>query len=169
MSKQPAPDPLSDSVQISWDDWPAFRIQHGLRVAEVVQLENAQTEIICHEAVSRSRPMQDLTPNSQPATAHKSKLGLLLYTMLCLAAGAPGVPQRRTLAGGLRIDLIVGLDGQTRLQLSREKVYPSETEMATALNAWPYPLEDLAPKKFDYRSRFYAQFAWPTPAPEKML
>ncbi len=168
MSKQPAPDPLPDSAMIAISDWPAYRIQHGLKVDQVIQLENAGTELICHYSPTWSKPMDRATPDSQPITP-KSKLGLLLYTLLRAAAGAPGVPQRRTLAGGLRIDLIVGLDGQTRLQLSREKVYPSETEMATALNAWPYPLGDLAPKKFDYHGRFYAQFAWPTPAPEKML
>ncbi len=157
MTRQPVFDPLPDSASIAIDDWAAFRIQHGLIVDQVIQGENAETWLFCHVAGER-RSMSDQAP--------KSKLGLLLYTMLRAAADKPGVPQRRTLAGGLRIDMIIGLDGMTRLQLSREKVYPSDTEMATTLTAWPYPLGDLAPKKFDYHGRFYAQFAWPTPEME---
>jgi hypothetical protein len=99
----------------------------------------------------------------------KSKLALLLYTMHRLAFLTPGTPQRRTLAGGLQIDLIVGLDGNTRLQISRERVYPSDQELATTLNAWPYPLPDLTPERFPSRGRFYLRCAWPTPAPEKTL
>jgi hypothetical protein len=163
------PGPLPDSIQISWNDWPAFRVQHALRVDQVIQLEGAATEIICHEATPRSQSMDPLTPDSQPAAAPKSKLALLLYTLHRLAALTPGAPQRRTLAGGLQIDLIVGLDGNTRLQISRERVYPSDQELATTLNAWPYPLPDLAPERFPSRGRSYLRCAWPTPAPEKTL
>jgi hypothetical protein len=171
MSRQPAADPLPDFIQISWNDWPAFRVQHALRVDQVIQLEGAATEIICHEAATRRGgptcpPSYPLTPSETPV---KSKLALLLYTLHRLAALNPGAPQRRTLAGGLQIDLIVGLDGNTRLQLSRERVYPSDVEMATTLNAWPYPLGDVLPEKFVYHGRFYVKFAWPTPGEEKPL
>jgi hypothetical protein len=150
--KSLAPDPLPDSIRITWNDWAIYRIQHRLVVDQVIMLGGGDTEIVCHDAADGKE------------AGMSSKLGALLYVMHRQAADKPGVVQRRTLAGGLRIDLVVGIDGMTRLQLSREQVYPSGQELATVLEAWPYPPPaERLPERFQYHWRFYVKIAWKTP------
>lgn len=103
----------------------------------------------------------------QPSTAdgkqHRSKLAQALDELHASAVQNLGNPQRLELPGGLRIDAIVGIDGNTRILLARQGVYPSDTEFTTVLSHWPYDPPEVIPEKFEHKSWCCMRAAWPTP------
>jgi len=110
-------------------------------------------------------------PSFQPKEG--SKLSLILVDMLKAAWRKPGKPQRRELASGLRIELILGLEGVLRMQISREKVYPADKEWETIAEHWPqawdWPMEGghgiavplRAQEMFTAKGRRYLRGEWP--------
>jgi len=94
----------------------------------------------------------------------KPKLTAILESMLNAANTHPGQVQRKSLASGLSIDLIAGLDGMLRIQLYREKgVYPSSTEWATTMKYFPIHLEERTPERFIAKGCGYLRAAWEMP------
>jgi hypothetical protein len=96
----------------------------------------------------------------------KPKLTAILEKMFDAARATPGAVQRKTLASGLSIEMIAGLDGMFRIQLYREKgVYPSATEWKTTVETYfPVKLEERNPERFPVNGRGYLRAAWVMPA-----
>jgi hypothetical protein len=95
----------------------------------------------------------------------KPKLTFILESMLSAAQSHPGQVQRKSLASGLSIDLIAGLDGMLRIQLFRPKsTYPSAVEWATTMKYFPIHLEERDPERFIAKGSGYLRAAWDMPA-----
>lgn len=93
------------------------------------------------------------------------RLRKIIADMHRLAELAPGRPIRRELAGGLRVDILIGEfgDRKTNLQISRLHTWPSATEFAVVLNNWPYALPlDMAPDRFVHQERYFLCCSWTT-------
>lgn len=101
----------------------------------------------------------------------QSKLAKLLTRMLRTCAQHPGHVERKDLPSGLRIDLIVSPDGNTRILLARRGVYPSQVELKTVLDHLPFApaLRDPAdPEYFTHKSWYCLRLAWPTLTKDKL-
>lgn len=96
----------------------------------------------------------------------KPKLTVILENMLNAAKANQGMVQRRVLASGLNIGLIVGLDGMLRIQLYREKgKYPSDIEWRTTIcDYFPIQLAERDPERFTAKGRGYLRAEWELPA-----
>jgi hypothetical protein len=91
----------------------------------------------------------------------KGSLASILKNLVERAEQAPGVPQRATLGGALRIDVRIA-GGVVQLQLSRQENPPSKLEWDTTLKRFPFPLpEKIEVKSTQYGGRFYLRAAWP--------
>jgi hypothetical protein len=78
-----------------------------------------------------------------------------LRNLIQAGAKDPGKPQYRRLAKGLTIALKVDRD-VVRLQLSRDKVYPSPGEWKTVLNCWPEQYDLIGePKSVQQGEKFF--------------
>lgn len=118
------------------------------------------------DEVQNSMAKQPAEPTN--GKAHRSKLAQALSELHSLAAQNISQPQRIELPGGLRIDVIVSADGNTRILLARQSVYPSDTEFSTVLAHWPYdPPGDILPEKFEHQAKsghwYCLRAAWQTP------
>lgn len=82
--------------------------------------------------------------------------------MIHQATKTAGLAVRRSLGGGLRIDVIID-EGQARVQISRALVYPSDREWETVLRAWPYQVPQVQPRRFSYLGRYYMAAELPGP------
>lgn len=103
----------------------------------------------------KAHPEQGIMTN-QPKS--KSKLESILSGLLAQASASPGKAARKQLAGGLRVDVLVKA-GITRLQLSREGVYPSNVEWHTTLKNWPITIY-AEPERKEYQGRCYLTASW---------
>lgn len=132
-------------ARCNWNDWPRVRARYGLRVVEVIQGEGAETTLV---VVSMYAGL--LAESREPVIEPKPTfLGKRLAELYEKTRRFPGEPQRIHLKGGLRIDAIIGKDGMFRLQISREKVYPSDTEWKTILANLPLQVEEKGePERF---------------------
>ena len=74
------------------------------------------------------------------------------------AEANPGQAQRRMLAHGLRVDVLLK-DEQMHLQLSRLNVYPADREWSIVLREWPYTVS-ATPAKMEYNGRYYLRAHW---------
>jgi hypothetical protein len=157
----------------TFNDWPAERqkydllvddwiIEDGLRLTAVIRSRTGQ-EIQFDDEV-KMQPKKSNLPIPERPDRKESKLGYRLETMLEAAYRKPGDTQTITLKSGLRIDLNLGIDGQTRILLARQGVDPSETEWNMIQAHFPYtiPLE-AAPEHFEHRGWHCLRAAWPTP------
>lgn len=121
--------------------------------------EPIQFEDEVQNSMAKKKP--DPTDDEKP---HRSKLSDVLTELHASAVRNLGKPQRMELPGGLRVDCIVGIDGNTRILLAREGVYPSDTEFTTILAHWPYDPPDVAPpERFEHKAWCCLRAAWPTP------
>jgi hypothetical protein len=102
---------------------------------------------------------EEMSMTDQP----KSKLAQRLADLHRKAVAAPGQRQTTTLAGGLRIDLIAGLDGMTRILLARQGAYPSDAEWRTTLAHFPYQPPAVTPERIEYRGWQSLRAGWPSP------
>jgi hypothetical protein len=157
-------------VNVSINDLPEFLAGRGLRQerAEWGWERGAEPTIY----VSRLQPAlpglppveQEAKPSPPPVPpAGPSKLALILSRLVRQAAAHPGSVEHHNLFKGLRLDLMVGLDGETRLMIARKSVYPSDAEWVTILSYWPYDPPDMVPEKFEYKQWRCMRAVWPTP------
>ena len=153
-------------------DWPAEKMAHGLRVVKTeVGLEPLR--VVCTlEAESGEEIVFEeettMMPPDQPSRARKKKragtLAALLDEMLREAVRNPSRTQRRELQGGLRIDLNVGIDGETRILLARKESDPSDVEWETVMANFPYePPVDVDPERFEWKGWRCLRAGWETP------
>lgn len=169
--------------KIRIEDWPAERQLLGLvevrkevirdaegvmRGVEVVLAPlTSSGEQVCVEGdvMDQARRAESKPKSPTGAATPRNKLAFRLARLHEQAQGAPGVPQRiPNLGSGLRVDMIVGKDGMTRLLLARERVYPGLNEWATVLANFPYdPPADIEVEKFQHRTWFCLRSEWKTP------
>ncbi len=76
-----------------------------------------------------------------------------------------GERQKRTLDGGLTLEIAQGRDGQVFLQLSRQGVEPSRKEWETVLKYWPEALPDPRPIPVGRKEGpvYFRTARWPRP------
>lgn len=134
----------------------------GMIILAVHQLEGAETWI---EADFPEELMNEMTKQAESGKRKHIRLGTILEQLLRAAMAATGQVQRVTLPGGMGVDMIVGLDGKTRLQIWREGKYPSEIEWRTTLRHWPYQVEAEIKKRFTHQEKYYFQSEWETAKP----
>jgi len=110
-------------------------------------------------------PAQPAHPTVPPPAPRKpSALARQIEGLLRAASARPGNVERMTLSGGLRIDVMIGVDGQTRLMLARRGVLPSGEEWSTVLAYWPYDVSlNVEPEKFEFKQWRCLRAAWQTP------
>ncbi len=146
-------------VSIPIADLPAFLERHALIVGRAEWPEDGE-------------PIVYLLPGSpQPGATHPArprgkgaKLAATLARLASQAAARPGDVERIHLPGGLRIDIMVGVDSLTRLMLARRGVHPSDQEFSTVLAHWPYDVPmDVVPEQFEFKQWRCLRAAWPTP------
>lgn len=165
--------------QIKFNAWPeeaacfALDLVHcdvisdddGLHVIATIRSKNGE-QIQFSDEVQNTMAKQPADPRSagDDLPRPRNKLAQILTEIHQRAWQNVGVPQRVELPGGLRIDLIVGLDGMTRILLARKNVYPSPIEWTTTLNHLPYdPPLDAAPEQFTHKEWWCLRAAWSTP------
>ena len=106
-------------------------------------------------------------PEPQEKTTPRNKLAAILAELQQQAAAHPGEVRRLQLPGGLRIDLIVGIDGRTRILLARRTVHPSQTEWKTTLAHLPYSPGEIDPEPFIHDGWGCLRSAWETRGAER--
>jgi len=147
-------------ARCAWDAWPGLRERLGLRVREVIMGENAETTIVVDvpEEVKTATPeVQQPVPEIQPKD---SKLSHRLAELFAWCQQHPGKPKRIELPGGMRVDAILGLDAVMRMQISREGMWPSDTEWETTIRHLPFEVETGEPERFEYKGAFYLRTEW---------
>jgi hypothetical protein len=145
------------SVTLTWNE-AAEVMRLGMTLGEPQIKEDAYGNL-----QDISYPIKSISHKAMEALkAKKPKLTALLESMLAAARANPGQVQRRALASGLSIDLIVGLDGVFRMQLYRDRnVYPSAVEWRTTVETYfPIPLEKRDPERFTANGHGYLRGAW---------
>lgn len=106
-------------------------------------------------------PMKPTQKTERP----KAKLADMLSGLYQRADSNHGQVARIELKGGLRIDLIVGIDGMTRILLARRTVHPSPVEWRTTLANLPYnPPGEVTPEPFIHNGWGCYRAAWKTTA-----
>ena len=84
-----------------------------------------------------------------------------LEALLALAGKNPGVPVRKELRHGLRVDVLVK-DGTVHLQISRAQKWPADQEFTTTLKHWPWPVSaDATPARKEHDGRCYLCTSFP--------
>ncbi|RJX17568.1 MAG: hypothetical protein C4575_13065 [Desulforudis sp.] len=164
---------------ITFDAWPAERDRYGLQIdhwnfvydddglhvsAVIRSLSGEQIQFADEVQHTMAKQPADLPAPGDVRPRPKNKLAQILADLHRRAEQNTGVPQRVELTGGLRIDMIVGIDGMSRILLARVGVYPSVNEWTTTLNHLPYdpPLE-TTPEQFTHNGWWCLRAAWPTP------
>lgn len=103
-----------------------------------------------------------LTPSGLPAAEppRVAPLTQILAGLIGQARLHPGQAQRRELRSGMRVDVLAA-GGKLHLQISREGVYPSETEWSTTLAYLPEdPPLDTYPVQQEKDGRNYLRTSW---------
>ena len=90
------------------------------------------------------------------------KLDVIIADLVQLAETNPGIPQRYTINGGLRVDVLVH-HGRTQLQVSRESEFPTLDEYRMVLNNWPIPVEWSDPTPVAHSGRKFLSGDWLKP------
>lgn len=91
-----------------------------------------------------------------------SKLSFRLARLFADAFLQPGNPVRIELQSGLRVDAILGIDNQVRVQISRQAVWPSEIEWQTILAHLPFrDITTGAAERFESKGAYYIRASWP--------
>jgi hypothetical protein len=148
------------SYTLTWNELAAI-VPLGLTLGEPNIKEDSQGHLIeiSYPILSVSGAAMDALKSKKP------KLTALLESMLNAAQAKPGEVQRRSLASGLNIDLIAGLDGMLRIQLYRDKSkYPSDVEWRTTVQTYfPIHLDERDPERFTANGRGYLRAAWELP------
>lgn len=146
------PGELKTLGKVAISDWPALRDRLGLDLLGVRQGAGAETHLIVRR--QEANVEMEIIPKD-------SKLSHLLARLFAQAQANPGKPQRTELPSGMRVDVIYGLDGCIRMQISREKVWPSDTEWNTTVKHLPFEgLEIGEPERFEYKRAFYLRASW---------
>lgn len=148
---------------VTWDEW--LRIKPlGITLGDPTIIPAPEPtpnqageppEIIFPLLSATEAAMDELKKTSKP-----DFLRSLLDEMYKTARANVGQALRRELKRGLRIDLIVGLDGKLRLQISRQGANPSSQEWKIVCNAFPVELAERMPERFDHKDRSYLRAAW---------
>lgn len=144
----------------AWNDYE--RVMAGRRLLQVICGEGGETTLIV-------TPLQsEMEANQMSYVPRKAtKLAVLLSTALNRAETRPGETVRTDLPGGLRVDLALGRDGNTRILLARRGVAPSDTEWSVTLAHFPYDVSlAVEPERFEYKGWRCLRAAWPTPEVE---
>jgi len=151
---------MPDTVTLTWNEY-AEIARLGLKLGDPEIKEDAHGNLqeITFRITQTSERAMDALKGKKP------KLTAILEKMLDAARAHPGQVQRKSLASGLSIDLIAGLDGMLRIQLYREKgVYPSDTEWRTTVETYfPVKLEERTPERFIAKGFGYLRAAWEMP------
>lgn len=139
-------------MRIRWSDWAKIRDRNKLLVKQVIQGPGAETTIVVENP---EKPIV-ITP------VQGSWLSFRLARLFEDAFADPGQPKRIELQSGLRVDAILGLDGQVRMQISRQSVWPSEIEWRTTLARLPFSgIHIGAADRFENGGAFYIRASWP--------
>lgn len=138
-----------NTCKIKIDQIGDYLKMHGMRVDKVTFLPGADT-------------MLWLVPKDHEGQAAppESKLSKTLRGMLERCLTQPGRAERASLGHGLRIDMMVDLEGVCRLQISREGTFPSEKEWETVIKHWPGTLPFVSTDRIEYNSRCYIRGRW---------
>lgn len=87
-----------------------------------------------------------------------------LRDMLTQARKNEPIPARRTLTGGLAIEVSQLSTGDVRLTIDRRDVQPSEQEWRNVINHWPEPIpDDITPTRHRDGKRYSLVARWPRP------
>lgn len=89
-------------------------------------------------------------------------LDIIIKDLVQLAEENPGIPQRYTLGGDLRVDVLVHR-GRMQLQISREDDFPTREEYRMILAHWPIPVEWTEPKAVAHSGRKFLTGDWLKP------
>jgi len=89
-------------------------------------------------------------------------LDIILEDLVQQAEQNPGIPQRYTLNGSLRIDVLVHR-GRTQLQISRKQEFPTLEEYRMILAHWPLPVEWNEPTAVAHSGRKFLSGDWLKP------
>lgn len=85
-------------------------------------------------------------------------------SLLVSARGAEGRPFRRSLPGGLVIEVVQLESGDVQLALERRDVAPADAEWATTLKHWPERVPDgVVPQARTEGRRHILIGRWPRP------
>ncbi len=124
-----------------------------------VDIGNKSDDIIVN-LVSMSKA--DDPPVIQDLKVRSSFLSKRLAELLTEIFDNRGSPKRIVLERGLRIDGILGIDGQLRIQISRLKVFPSDQEWDTVLENMPIDLPPVVVERFEHKGFYYLRGSWKT-------
>jgi len=154
----------------TFDAWPIERQKYNLRGLRsyfegerlFLEIESQDGEEIRFDDEVGLPEAPAGAPPSKASPA--SKLAQRLAEMHRQALANPGQRQTFTLPGGLRIDLVAGLDGYIRILIARQGVYPSESEWQTVLAHFPYrPPTGVAAERIQHQGWFAMRAGWPSP------
>jgi hypothetical protein len=93
---------------------------------------------------------------------NQREMELVIKDLVLQAQANPGVPQRFTLDGGLRLDVLMH-HGLTQLQLSREDEFPTIEDYRFALRSWPFEVDWPEPKAVAHSGRKFLTGDWLKP------
>lgn len=150
---------MTDSFTLTWGELAKITpLGLTLGAPTITEDSHGNTAEISFQILEASEKAMDALKGKKP------KLTYLLESMLIAANAHIGQVQRKNLASGLNIELIVGLDGMLRIQLYRDKgKYPSDTEWKTTMKYLPIQLEERNPERFTANGRGYLRAAWEMP------
>lgn len=163
--------------RISLGDLPGYLAEHNLRMVEARWPADGEPELVVSplppsagtcEAGNGALvvPDQQTTgekPKQAPAPRKPSKLTGTLAALLHRAYQHRDCGMEHTLPGGLRIVVKVQQDGQVRLLLAREGVYPADKEWASTVAHWPYDVPDVSIERFEHEGWRCLRSAWQAP------
>jgi hypothetical protein len=147
---------------IPFSAWPDLSRLHNLAVRRVIADDALQLTLVID--LPPGAAIWPCDPGVKTMPEAKKKLSAILSQMYAAARATLGSPIRRELPGGLRIDILIGdKDGLTKLQLSRQLVFPSDPEWTIVITNLPYdPPMDIHPTKLTSGDRHYLKAAWQT-------
>lgn len=143
-------------------------VDENLHVTLVLEPSTRNGEhILFEDEIELAKPLPHKERESEMKTATierpKTKLAGLLAKLHQQAERNPGQTVRMELKGGLRIDLIVGIDGMTRILLARRTVHPSPVEWRTTIANLPsQPPVETNPEPFVHNGWGCYRAAWRT-------
>ena len=143
-------------------------VDEKMRVTLVLEPSTRSGErVLFEDEVELAKPLPQKERKSGMKTATierpKTKLAGMLAKLHQQAARNPGQTVRMELKGGLRIDLIVGIDGMTRILLARRTVHPSPVEWRTTIANLPsQPPTETNPEPFIHNGWGCYRAAWRT-------
>lgn len=143
-------------------------VDERLRVTLVLEPSTRAGERVLFDdevELMKPLPQKERKLGMEPTTIErpKTKLAGMLAKLHQQAARNPGQTVRMELKGGLRIDLIVGIDGMTRILLARRTVHPSPAEWRTTIANLPtQPPAETNPEPFIHNGWGCYRAAWRT-------